>query len=114
MRITVVFLSILKLAGCTALVVGGGAGGSYPQGKDERPQAVVNSDAAISGDIRQKLVADPLVSDFRIGVRTYKGTVTLSGAVGSYVARERALDLAKGTTGVITVTNQIVVEDRNR
>ena len=114
MRITVVFLSILALAGCTALVVGGGAGGSYPQGKDERSQAVVNSDAAISGDIRQKLVSDPVVSDFRVGVRTYKGTVTLSGAVGSYVARERALDLAKGTTGVITVNNQIVVEDRNR
>jgi osmotically-inducible protein OsmY len=55
-----------------------------------------------------------VVSDFRVGVRTYKGTVTLSGAVGSYVARERALDLAKGTTGVITVNNQIVVEDRNR
>ena len=113
MRITVVFLSILALAGCTALVVGGGAGGSYPQGKDGRSQAVVNSDAAISGDIRQKLVADPVVSDFRIGVRTYKGTVTLSGAVGSHVARERALDLAKSTAGVITVTNQIVVEDRN-
>ena len=113
MQTTVLFLSILMLAGCTAMVVGGGSGGNYPQGKDERPQAVVNSDAAISGDIRQKLVADPLVGDFPIGVRTYKGTVTLSGAVGSHVARERALDLAKSTTGVITVTNQIVVEDRN-
>ena len=113
MRTAVIFLSFLTLAGCTALVVGGGAGGSYPQGNDERPQSVVNSDAAISGDIRQKFVADPVVGDFRIGVRTYKGMVTLSGTVGSYVARDRALDLAKSTAGVITVTNQIVVEDRN-
>jgi osmotically-inducible protein OsmY len=112
-RTALVFLSFLTLAGCTALVVGGGTGGSYSQGKDERPQSVVNSDSAISGSIRQKLVADPVVSNFRIGVRTYKGTVTLSGTVGSYVARDRALDLAKSTTGVITVTNQIVVEDRN-
>jgi len=73
----------------------------------------VNSDSSISGQIRQKLVADALVGDFRIGVRTYEGTVTLSGTVGSYVARDRAMDLAKSTTGVITVTNQIVVEDRN-
>lgn len=113
MRTAVVILSFLALAGCTALVVGGGTGGSYPQDRDERPQSVVNSDAKISGDIRQKFVADPVVSDFRIGVRTYKGTVTLSGTVGSYVARDRALDLAKSTTGVITVTNQIVVEDKN-
>jgi len=113
-RTAVVFLSILTLAGCTALVVGGGsAGGSYSQGKEERPQSVVNSDSAISGDIRQKLVADPVVGDFRIGVRTYKGAVTLSGTVGSYAARDRALDLAKSATGVITVSNLIVVEDRN-
>lgn len=113
MRTAVVILSFLALAGCTALVVGGGSGGNYPQSNDERPQSVENSDAAISGDIRQKLVADPVVSGFRIGVRTYRGTVTLSGTVGSYVARDRALDLAKSTTGVITVTNQIIVEDKN-
>ena len=113
MRTALVCVSLLMLAGCTALVVGSGSGGSYPKDREERSQAVVNADSAISGQIRQKLVADPVVSDFRIGVRTYKGTVTLSGTVGSYAARDRALDLAKSTTGVITVTNQIVVEDRN-
>ena len=113
MRTAVIILSFLALAGCTALVMGGSTSSSYPQDGDERPQSVVASDSTISGHIRQKLGADPLVSDFRIGVRTYKGTVTLSGNVGSYAARDRAMDLAKSTTGVITVTNQIVVEDRN-
>lgn len=113
MRTAAIILSILALGGCTALVVGGGTGAGYPQDRDSRPQSVANSDSTISGQIREKLVADPLVGDFRIGVRTYRGSVTLSGTVGSYVARDRAMDLAKGTTGVITVTNQIVVEDRN-
>jgi len=112
-RNALILLSSVMLTGCAALVVGGGADGGYQRDKEQRPQAVVTSDTAISGEVRQKLVADPVVSDFRIGVRTYNGTVTLSGTVGSYAARDRAFDLAKGAAGVKTVTNQIIVEDRN-
>jgi osmotically-inducible protein OsmY len=50
---------------------------------------------------------------FNIGVRTWKGTVTLSGTVGSYVARDQAEALAKDTGGVRAVNNHIVIEDRS-
>ena len=112
MRYTLVILSLLLLSGCTALVVGGAAAGGYQLGKDERPPSVVASDSAITSKIKGKYVADSIVSVFSISVRTYEGKVTLSGTVGSYVARDQAFDLAKSTSGVKTVTNQIVVDDR--
>jgi osmotically-inducible protein OsmY len=46
-------------------------------------------------------------------VRTYEGTVTLTGTVGSFVARDQAGRIAKQTSGVKNVNNQIVVEDRS-
>lgn len=112
MRLSVVLLTALMLSGCTALVVGGAAVGGYQLGKDERQPSVVASDSAITGKIKAKYVADSIVSVFNISVRTYEGKVTLSGTVGSYVARDQAFDLAKHTTGVKTVTNQIIVEDK--
>lgn len=111
MRLAFILMSFLALTGCTALVVGGAAVGGYQLGKDERPAGVVASDSAITTKIKGKYVADSMVSVFNIGVRTYEGKVTLSGTVSSSVARDQAIDLAKNTAGVKTVTNQIVVED---
>lgn len=111
MRYTLAILPLLMLSGCTALVVGGAAVGGYQVGKDERQAGVVASDSAITSNIKAKYVADSIVSVFNISVHTYDGKVTLSGTVGSFVARDQAVDLAKSTAGVKTVTNQIVVED---
>lgn len=114
MRISAILLSLLLLSGCTALVVGGTADGGYRTGKYERPGSVVASDSAITNRIQARFVADPVVSMFNIGVRTWDGTVTLSGTVGSYVARNQAVDLAKHTNGVKAVNNQIIVEDKSK
>ena len=113
MRVLIVLMSFLVLSGCTALMVGGGAVAGYQLGKDERPPSVVASDSAITTKIKGKYVADSVVSVFNIGVRTWEGTVTLSGTVGSYVAREQAESIAKDTGGVKAVNNHIVVEDRS-
>mgnify|MGYP001814229711 CR=1 FL=1 len=105
----VLLLSLLALAGCTAMVVGGNnAGGS------ERSTSVVASDSSITAKIKARLAADDIVSIFVIGVSTYKGTVTLSGGVGSIVARDRAERIARETSGVKMVNNQIVLEDKSR
>ena len=113
MRILVVVLSFLMLSGCTALMVGGAAVGGYQLGKDERPAGVVASDSAITTKIKGKYAADSVVSVFSIGVRTYEGTVTLTGTVGSYIARDQAETIAKGTKGVKAVNNLIEVADRS-
>ena len=114
MRNSVLFVSLLMLSGCTALMVGGGGSGGYQHREDDRPASVVTSDASITTRIKGKFAADSVVSVFGVGVRTFRGTVTLTGAVGSYVARDRAHALAKGTDGVVAVNNQIVIEDRSQ
>lgn len=113
MRICLIVLSLLTMAGCTALAVGGAAVGGYELGKDERPARVVASDSAITTKIKARYVADSIVSVFNISVRTWEGTVTLSGTVGSYVARDQAIDLARHTSGVKAVNSQIIVEDKS-
>jgi len=113
MRLGLTLLALMLLSGCTALVVGGAAAGAYQLGKDEREPAVVASDSAITTKIKGKYVADSVVSVFNIGVRTYEGTVTLTGTVGSFVARDQAGRVAKETGGVLIVNNQIVVEDQS-
>lgn len=112
-RILIVLLASTMLGGCAAVVVGGAAVGGYHLGKDEREPGVVASDSAITTKIKGKYAADSVISVFNIGVRTWDSTVTLTGTVGSYLARDQAELIAKGTGGVKAVNNLIVVEDRS-
>ena len=67
------------------------------------------ADSAISGEIRRKLGEDDGLSQYAIGIRTRAGKVTLSGTVGSYPLRDRAVSIANGTAGVSEVDNRIIV-----
>jgi len=113
MRVLIGLLFVLTTGGCTAMMVGGNSAGGYQHGKDERPASVVASDSAITTKVKGKYAADSVVSVFSIGVKTWNGTVTLSGTVGSYIARDQAESIAKATNGVKAVNNHIVIEDRS-
>ena len=113
MRLSLILPALLLSTGCPALVVGGSSGG-YQSGKDERVLTADSSDSAITSTIRDKYQGDPVVSEFGIAVRAYEGTVYLSGVVGNYAARDRAIRLAKETGGVTAVNSQIVIEDQNK
>ena len=110
MRIGFVLAMMLVLAGCSALAIGGSSGG-YSQGNNDRSASIVAQDNATTAAIKAEFSADSLLKGFNIGVRTYKGTVTLSGSVGSLAAREQAVRLARNSNGVVAVTNQITIED---
>jgi len=111
MRFGLALLCLMLLSACTALVVGGAGSGAYQTGQDAREPAVVASDSAITSKIKGRYGADPIVSVFNIGVRTYQGTVTLTGPVANVAARDQAGRIAKDTEGVLIVNNQIVVEN---
>jgi osmotically-inducible protein OsmY len=113
MRLILILLVSIAFTGCTAMMVGGGSTAGYPAGNDERTATDVAADAAITSKVMSKHAADPVVSVFEISVRTYAGTVTLSGTVGSIRARDRAIWLARETEGVKAVNNQILIEDRS-
>ena len=110
MRLLALLMAILALSGCSALMLGGSGAARYPAGGDDRPPEVVSSDSAISTRIRSKYAADPLLSQFNLGVRTYEGKVTLSGTVGTQQARNAAGSIATDTSGVKSVDNQIKVQ----
>lgn len=113
MRALTALLTTFLLAGCAGLMMGGAGAGAYEAGKDQRPAGAVASDSAITTRIKKSYVADPVVSVFNIGVRTWEGTVTLSGTVGSYIARDQAESIAKSTSGVKAVNNHIVIADKS-
>ena len=113
MRTLTALIACLFLSGCAALVVGGAGVAAYQIGKDERSASVVAKDAAITSKIKGKYTADSVVNVFNVGVRTYEGVVTLSGTVGSIAARNRAVDLASGTSGVKSV-DQIKIADKSK
>ena len=107
MRATVTLIICTLLSGCSGYLLA-----------DRQPAAVMTPeggthtsvrDSAISGEIRQRFNADDELAGYRLGISTSAGRVTLSGAVGNYPARDRAVQLARSTNGVREVDNRIVV-----
>ena len=66
-------------------------------------------DAAIETEVRAKLTADKLSNLMKIGVKSSRGVVTLSGTVDSADRRSRAAQIAASVVGVKTVFNAIEV-----
>jgi osmotically-inducible protein OsmY len=66
-------------------------------------------DAALTAKIKSKMGLDDMVQASRIDVTTDKGVVTLSGTVGSAAERQRAVQLARETSGVKSVTDRLAI-----
>ena len=101
-------LATTALSGCTGLLLGSN---STPE---SRPSTAAGSaasaeDSQISGVIRQRFSQDPDVSRYSLGISTVSRNVTLSGTVGSYDVRDKAVRLARSTEGVRNVDSRIVV-----
>jgi len=74
-------------------------------------QAVdVTTDAGITSAVKSRLVTDKTVSGLKIDVDTKDGVVTLRGRVSSAAERAEAVRLARTTTGVKSVRDQIVLD----
>lgn len=67
----------------------------------------VIDDATIATKVKAKFVEDPVVKAMNIQVETFKGTVQLSGFAANQAEADRAVQLARETTGVKMVKNDI-------
>lgn len=97
---SVLFVVLLSLAfaGCAA---------------DTKKQAVEYfDDTTITTKVKAKLFDDPQTSGFAISVKTYQGTVQLSGFVTSDKEKDRAAELTKGVPGVKSVKNDLIVKTK--
>jgi hyperosmotically inducible protein len=67
-------------------------------------------DATITTRVKTSLLNDPLVGGLRIDVDTYKGVVTLSGAVKTPAEQDQAIALARKITGVTDVKSTLQIQ----
>lgn len=65
------------------------------------------SDAAITAKVKTSFAADDVVKARNINVDTVNGVVTLHGIVNSATEKQRAMDIARRTDGVLSVTDNL-------
>jgi osmotically-inducible protein OsmY len=67
-------------------------------------------DSVITTKVKSLLAVDDFLKSFQISVETYKGTVQLSGFVGSQKAVNEAGEIARSVKGVKSVKNDLIVK----
>lgn len=103
----------LALAGCTPLVVGGGAAGGYAVATDERSAGRQLDDSAITSKIKAEMIGDHEVKARDIDVDTLDGVVYLTGLVDSEREKARAEAIARTVPGVKAVRNNLSIGSRS-
>ena len=67
-------------------------------------------DSVITTKVKSQLAADDFLKSFQISVETFKGTVQLSGFVGSQKAVDKAGEISRSVKGVKSVKNDLIVK----
>ena len=92
--------------------------GRHKEGFHEKALAVAvvmaalgcaQTDAGLTTKVKAKLAADDTVKAYQIDVDTKEKIVTLTGTVDSQAAKDQAIALARSTTGVVDVVDNITV-----
>lgn len=101
--------SILTVAFATALVATLATTSGCAVTRNQETVGAYVDDAALTTRVKAKFAADPTVSAMAISVETLKGTVQLSGFAKSYEEKSMAEKLARETSGVVAVRNDIAI-----
>ena len=67
-------------------------------------------DSVITTKVKALLAEDHFLKSFKISVKTYKGTVQLSGFVNSQNAVDKAGEITRRFEGVRSVKNNLIVK----
>ena len=94
---TLSFISALVLTATLSVACGS---------KSIRP---ATDDVGVSTRVRTALLNDPQVAAGKINVTAANGVVTLSGSVRTAVERDRAVTIARQTSGVSDVRSELSV-----
>jgi hyperosmotically inducible periplasmic protein len=96
--------NVMKYLVCIVLIVGLAACAGT-RTKESTGEYV--DDSVITSKVKGALIADPVTKAREINVETFKGTVQLSGFVGTAEEKKKAGEIARGVKGVVEVRNNI-------
>lgn len=99
----------LKTAIIAVLLCGGTfvAAGCTTTGHERTAGAVID-DATVTTKVRTALLAEKDLNSFDISIKTFDGTVQLSGFVDSQWQIDKAVQVASAINGVQTVKNDLI------
>ena len=69
------------------------------------------ADDTVTKAVQDRLASDQIVRGYHLDVKTEARVVSLSGSVDTSVAKDQALAIARGTSGVADVRDHIAVRD---
>lgn len=98
-------MALLASLGMTATLVGCATSGH----KSETAGEYVD-DSIVTSRVKAALFNEPTLKSMQISVKTYQGTVQLSGFVDSGDSVRRAGDVASRVEGVKSVRNDLIVK----
>lgn len=113
--ITIAIFGLLvatSACGCLAAgaaAVGGEAG--YVSAQEDRTAGQTIDDQVIVSKVKTKFLADSEVSGLDINVDSFKGQVTLKGFVKSDREAQKAIEIARNTSGVRGVNSKLIVDN---
>jgi osmotically-inducible protein OsmY len=87
-------LTLLTAAGCASTAKHEGTGEYF-------------DDSVITSKVKASLFDEPNLKSGQINVETFKGVVQLSGFVGTREDINRAVEIARGVKGVVSVKNDM-------
>jgi len=87
-------LTLLTAAGCAST--------SKQEGTGEYVD-----DSVVTGKVKTAILNEPSLSSAEINVETFKGVVQLSGFVNSKADIDKAVNVARSVSGVISVKNDM-------
>jgi len=80
---------------------------SSENGSTKRTAGTYVDDSAITAKIKSKMIGDSVVKAHEINVDTFQGNVQLNGFVDNDQQKSRAEEIARNTSGVVNVQNNL-------
>ena len=105
---TATVAAVMLLTGCVAAVIGNSPNSGTAV--DTRARSSAGADAALAGEVRSRVAADPVLRNEPIEVSALGGTISLRGKVSSRTARSSAGQLVRAVAGVMAVNNLLKVK----
>jgi hyperosmotically inducible periplasmic protein len=103
-------VGIGRLSAVTGLVVVMGCSSTDSSSKDERSEGRVKDDKSITKSIEKKLKSDPVYKFEQVQVKTYGGSVQLSGFVDTPLQSQRAEEHSRNVSGVKHLINGLAIK----